>query len=191
MASTDPLPQKNGEPEYDAGHVPITEEFDSAKHTLPSVGPVVIAMVFVAVCLAIAAYVFRARPAVSGSIDDAYAIEVPNQNTVLATVQLTIRNITQKPVTLKTVHVTIKTPDGELTDEAGSVADFERYAQAFPELRSHITQGLARETKIPPGQQLSGTVVVGFPTTAEKFNARQQTRAQITLYDHSPVEITR
>ena len=33
----------------DAGHIPITEEFDSPKHTMPDKGPVIIALVFVAI----------------------------------------------------------------------------------------------------------------------------------------------
>ncbi len=39
-------------PQYDAGHVPITEEFDSPKRSLPPAVPVVIALVIVAIVVA-------------------------------------------------------------------------------------------------------------------------------------------
>ena len=35
--------------DFDAGHVPITEEFDSAKRTLPPVAPLAIALIVVLV----------------------------------------------------------------------------------------------------------------------------------------------
>ena len=44
-------------PEPNAGQVPMTEEFDSLKHTLPNAVPVAIAMLLVVVVVAMLAYV--------------------------------------------------------------------------------------------------------------------------------------
>ena len=65
-------PDSPGAPAYDAGHVPITEEFDSAKRTLPPVAPVAIALVVVAIVVAIIAYTERAKPVVQGGINAVY-----------------------------------------------------------------------------------------------------------------------
>ena len=46
-----PIPNKPTKPEYDAGHVPITEEFDSPKRTLPPAAPVAIALAVVAIVI--------------------------------------------------------------------------------------------------------------------------------------------
>ncbi len=43
------IPPKAPKPQYDAGHVPITEEFDSAKRSLPPAVPVVIALLVVGI----------------------------------------------------------------------------------------------------------------------------------------------
>ncbi len=187
-------PQKSTAPvpiEPDAGHVPITEEFDSPKHTLPSIGPVAIALVLVAVVVAIFAWFFRATPVITGSIDEAYAVSVQSQNTVLATVQLTFKNVSSKPITLRNINITVRTDQGEFSDDFASVADFDRYFSAFPDLKVHSIEGLAREMKIPPGAQVSGSVIVSFPIPKQQFDSRRSLVASLNFYDHSPVQIQR
>jgi hypothetical protein len=189
MASSQPN-QAPQEPQ-DAGHVPITEEFDSAKHTMPDVGPVVIALVLVAIAVAVIAYVFRATPVATGTIDEAYAVDVPDQNTVLATVQLTIKNVTKKALTLRNINVTVRTDQGEFSDDFANVADFDRFFRAFPELQQHSVEGIARELKIPPGAQVTGSVIVSFPITKDSFDKRRSLVASINFYDNRPIEIQR
>ncbi len=175
----------------DAGHVPMTEEFDSFKHTMPSAGPVIIAMLLLALAIGAAAYFLRATPVASGSIDQAFAVNVPGQDLALATVQLSLTNISKKPLFLKNVKITIRTSKGDFSDDFGSVSDFERYFQAFPELRQHSIAGLARESRIAPGGQISGSVVVSFPISKESFDDRQGITATVSYYDQRPVEIKR
>lgn len=186
-------PNQNPVPEepVDAGHVPITEEFDSPKHTMPDKGPIVIALVLVALVLGVLAWVFRATPVATGSIDEAFAVNVPNQSTVLSTVQLTIKNVSNKTLTLRNINVTVRTDKGEFSDDFANVADFGRYFQAFPELQQHSIEGLPRDLKIPPGAQVSGSVVVGFPITQEDFQNRRAMTASVSFYDHNPVHITK
>ena len=122
MASPLSNPKSNpGSDPDDAGHVPMTEEFDSFKHTMPSAGPVVIAMVLLAIAVGAAAYFLRATPVASGSIDQAFAVNVPGQGAALATVQLSLTNISKKPLFLKNVKITIRTNKGEFSDDFGSV----------------------------------------------------------------------
>jgi hypothetical protein len=169
----------------------MTEEFDSFKHTLPSAGPVIIAMVLVAIVIGAAAYFLRQTPVASGSIDQAFAVNVPGQDLVLATVRLSLTNVSKKPLFLKNVNISIRTGLGDFKDDFGSVSDFERYFQAFPELRQYSIAGLARDTRIAPGGQLSGSVVVSFPVSKELFDTRQGMTATVSFYDQRPVEIKR
>lgn len=178
-------------PMDDAGHVPITEEFDSFKHTLPSPGPIVIGLVLVVVAVGAVLFFFRATPAAAGSINDAFAVSLPNQSTVLATVQLTLRNVTVKPIVLKNVNITVRTETGEFSDDFGSVSDFGRYFQALPELQQHSIQGLARDITLAPGTQLAGSVIVSFPITKQAFDSRRGLIATVSFYDHRPIEIKR
>ena len=60
---------------FDAGHVPITEEFDSAKRSLPPVATLVAALVVVVVFIVGVAYIFRAKPVAQGQIDHAFAMQ--------------------------------------------------------------------------------------------------------------------
>lgn len=187
MASrTNPIPDPN-----DAGHVPITEEFDSPKHTMPDKGPIIIALVIVAIAVAAIAFFFRSTPAASGSIDEAFAVDIPNQSSVLATVQLTLRNSTKKPLPLRNVTITVRTEKGEFSDDFASVSDFDRYFQAFPELKSHSVEGLSHDLVIPVGSQVTGTVIVSFPVTKAQFDSRSALIATANFYGHRPVAIQR
>jgi hypothetical protein len=175
----------------DAGHVPITEEFASPKHTLQDAAPVIIALLIVAIAVAVIAYVFRATPVASGTIDEAYAVDVPNQSSAMATVQLTFKNLTKKTLTLRNINITVRTDQGEFSDDFANVADFDRYFRAFPELQQHSIEGLAREMKIPPGASVTGSVIVNFPITKESFDKRRALVASLNFYDNRPVEITK
>ena len=61
---------KAKEPEYDAGHVPMTEELDDARHSMPNIAPVAIALVVIAIVVVAAAYLLRSKPVASGSIQN-------------------------------------------------------------------------------------------------------------------------
>ena len=175
----------------DAGHVPITEEFDSFKHTMPSPGPVVFALVLVAVVVGVGVYFLRPTPVAHGSIDEAYAVELANRNTVFATIKLTLKNVTKKTIVLKNVNITVRTDQGEYSDDFASVSDFGRYFQALPELQQHTIEGLQRETRLAPGAKVTGSVIVSFPTTKQAFDNRRGLMATVSFYDRPAIEIKR
>jgi hypothetical protein len=184
--------RSNPAPEpQDAGHVPITEEFDSPKHTLPDKGPLIIALVFVAVVLAAIVWFFRATPVANGSIDEAFAVDVPGQSSVLATVQLTVKNISAKPLTLQNVNVTVRTDKGEFSDNFANIADFDRYFRAFTDLKQHSIEGIPRDLNLPPGAQVSGSVIVSFPVSKQEFDNRRGLSASVKFWNKDPVVIQR
>ena len=75
MPDTKSAAGKVQKPEYDAGHVPMTEELDDLKHNLPNIAPMAIALVVIAVVVAAAAYLLRSKPVANGSIQNVAAVE--------------------------------------------------------------------------------------------------------------------
>jgi hypothetical protein len=177
-------------PEPNAAQVPITEEFDSLKHTMPNAVPVAVAMLLVVAVVGMLAYILRAKPVVIGSIDEAFAVTIPSQNSSLAIVNLNFQNVTDKPLRLLNVNVAVHAKGSDFKDDFGSVADFPRYFQAFPALEQHAQRGLLRDTKLAPLEKAAGSVIVSFPLTQEEFDARDSMTAVLTFADHAPVKIT-
>jgi hypothetical protein len=180
-------PRKVTAPQYSAGHVPITEEFDSAKRSLPPAAPVAIALVVVGIVVAIIAFAFRAKPVAQGGIDAVYVSTQPGQPNIFVPIQVTLRNVTNKTLYIKEVSATVKTDQGEQSDTGASSTDYERYFAAFPDLKEHSTQALVVETKIAPGAEQKGTVLVSFPLTKEQFDARKDLTVTVQPYDQREI----
>jgi hypothetical protein len=177
-------------PEPNAAQVPMTEEFDSLKHTMPNAVPVAIAMLLVVVVIGILAYVLRAKPVVTGSIDEAFAVTLPSQNSSLAIVNLRFQNVSDKPLRLININVAVHAKGADFKDDFGSIADFPRYFQACPALEQHARRGLVRDTKLAPMENAAGSAIVSFPLTQEEFDARDSLTATLTFADHAPVKVT-
>ncbi len=178
------------DPEPDAAHVPITEEFDSFKHTMPNAAPVVIAMALVAVVVGIFAFALRAKPVATGAIDEAFAVTIPSQNSSLAIVSLNFQNATEKPLRLTNVNISVHAKGSDFKDDFGSVTDFPRYFEAFPVLQQHAKPGLIRDLKLAPQERAAGSVMVSLPLTQEEFDARDSLTATLTFDGHPAVKIT-
>ena len=173
--------------EFDAGHVPITEEFDSAKRTLPPVAPLAIALVVVVVFIVGVAYIFRSKPVAQGQIDQAFAMQQQDNPYSMILMQVTLRNIGDKTLYIKEIKSDIMTDQGESSDSAASAVDYSRYLQAFPDLQPYATEPLKVETKIPPGGEAKGSVMVAFPITKEQFYARKDLNVTIFPYDQKAI----
>ena len=207
QAAPPPVPPKPGQPvrrtavrtkpvrpsgqiTTEAGHTPLTEEFDRAKWTLPPASMFFIALGIVALVVAAIAFLGRAKPVASGSINDVGVVQV-SDNSVLAVVQFTMYNTTEKPLWIKEMGAKIKTDQGEFSDTAASASDFERYFQGFPDLRIHAGTPMLVETKIPPGGRQSGTILVSFPINKDAFDKRQSLSVIVTPYDQRDVVLTK
>ncbi len=102
---------------HDAGHVPITEEFDSAKWTLPPVVPVLGALVGIALIVGVIAMTNRAKPPASGTITKVVAAE--QVDNVLVAIHLKFDNVTDKQLWIKNIKSELETAEGtKLTDSA-------------------------------------------------------------------------
>ena len=173
--------------DFDAGHVPITEEFDSPRRTLPPVAPLVAALIVVIVFIVGVAYIFRSKPVAQGQIDHAFAMQQEGQPYSMVLLLVTVRNVGDKPLFIKEIKAGIITDQGESTDDAASAVDFARYLQAFPDLQMYATEPMKVETKILPGGETQGSVMVAFPITKDQFYARKDLSVTIFPYDQRPI----
>jgi len=185
-----PAPEPGTEPEsapsVDLGPGPginIAEEFGTAKRNLPPAKIVAIVLGAAAILLGIYAFVARARPQGGGSVDNITAVEIPDQNMVMVAINVTVHNSGEKALWIHDIKGKIATDTGELSDEAASGVDFDRYFQAFPALKEHALAPLPPETKIPPGGQAQGTIVVTFPVSKDGFDKRKSLSVVIQPYD--------
>ena len=170
----------------------IGEEFGTAKKNLPPVKILLIGAVIILLGWALAALLQRPRTSATGSIDQVVSVEVPNQNLMLVAINVTVQNHGPKSFWVHTVKADVDTPTGSFSSDATPAVDFERYYQAFPTLKEYALAPLQPDAKIPPGGHLSGTIVVGFPVTADAFASRKSLKVTIQPYDQPvPLVLTK
>ena len=179
-------PQKTG-PGYE---IHIGEEMDRAKWTLPPVQPVLFALLLVIVVVGVVAWINRYQPPASASIDQVFAVEQNDKSGVLVTVQVTLHNTASKAWFIHTLKGEMKADGKTLTDDAPvSAVDFDRYFQAYPDLRQHATEPLKVETRIAPGGEVHGTLLFGFSVTKDAFDKRESLSVILEPYDQRPIVI--
>jgi hypothetical protein len=169
-------------PQYTPGHVPITEEFDRAKWTLPPAVPVLIAGVVVAVIIAVVAFTTRAKPVMSGAITK--VVSADQQGNTMVAVQVKLNNVVDRQLWIKNIDSELETADGKkFTDQGAPSSDILRYMQAFPALMEAKADPLREELKIPPKTAYTGVTVFSFPVDEKSFAARKALTLRIQLYD--------
>jgi hypothetical protein len=197
MSSSSPTPPPPV-PETPSGQSPqpqttfdIGEEYGTARKSLPPAGIVAICL---GVLIAIAgAYVLthRAHPNSVGSINDVVSVAVPGQDMVMVAINVSLQNNSDKPSVIHTIQASIDTGSSTLSDDAAPDVDAQRYFEAFPGLKAHALDILKVETRMNPGDKLSGTVVVSFPVKADVFAARKSLTVTVTPYYELPVVMTK
>jgi len=194
-APSEPTPVAPKPPGLDLGPgvgINVTQDMATPERSLPPAKIVLIALAGLAVVLAIYGFVGRAKPQGAGSLDNIAAVEVPNQNSMLVALTVTLHNSGEKPLWIHNIEGKLKTPSQEDSDDAASAVDFERYFQAFPALKQNSQAALMPETKILPGKEARGTVIVSFPVTQADFDKRQSISVVIHPYDQPlPVVLTK
>jgi hypothetical protein len=184
-----PVPKKEVE-DYDRAHVPMEEEFDKAKWTLPPWQPVAIALAIVAVVVAILSFVTKVKPQGKATVDNINVVQLQD-NSVLVAINATLQNTGQKPLWIHDIKAQVKTDKGDFSDEAAPAVDADRYYQAFPDLKQNTLPALLPEAKIAPGGEQKGTMVFSFPVTKDQFNARKSLTVTIQPYDQKAVVLTK
>ncbi len=173
--------------EIDRAHMPMGEDFDKPRWTLPPWQPVVIALVVVGIIVGILSWLIRAKPPASGAVGDVIAVTAPPGDNVLVAINVTLHNTSDKPLWIHTIKAQIATDKGDFSDEAASFVDFQRYFDAFPDLKSHAQEPLKPDTKMAPGTDAGGTFIVSFPVPKDEFDKRKSLTVTIQPYDRPPV----
>jgi hypothetical protein len=187
-ASPDPAANPPSQNIQSGPTINIADEFGTAKRNLPPAATVLITLLAVLVVVAGISFFERAKPQGSGSLDNITAVEIPGQNATLVALTFTIRNGGDKTIWTRSIQGKLKTANGELSNDALSAVDFERYYQAFPALKSGAQPPFTPETKMQPGDEVKGTVLVSFPVMLDVFNQRQSISLAIQPYDQ-PVPV--
>lgn len=167
----------------------ISEEYGTARKSLPPAGIVAICVAVVAAIIAAYAVTHRAHALSSGSIDDVVSVAVPGQDMVMAAINVSIQNNEDKPSWIHTIQASLDTGGKKFDDDASPAVDAQRYFQAFPDLKQHARDLLTAETRLNPRSTLTGTIVVSFPVSADVFAARKSLTVTLTPYDELPVVI--
>jgi len=181
-----PAPAKKASGEYDRAHVPMGEEFDKAKWTMPPWQPVVIALVVVGIIVGIISYFNRVKPPAAGGIDEVTAVSVPGDS-VMAAINVHFGNSSDYLIKVHSIKATVQTSKGEFSDEAANAADYARYYQAFPDLKQNAKTPLMQDARIAPGANGIGTVIVSFPIPKDVFDSRQSLTVTVEPYDGLPI----
>ncbi len=174
-------------PPPDAGHMPMTEEMDSARWTLPPIVPLLIAAAAVALLAGGYYWLGKGKIVSSGAIREVVAAEQPDKASVMVLVRVVVENKADKPLWVRAMRASLKTSQGEWTDEAASAVDHGRYLQAYPELAAHRAPPLQVEARIPAGSSQEGIVLVSFPVSKQAFDQRQSLTVTIEAYDRGPL----
>ena len=172
--------------EYDRAHVPMGEEFDRAKWTMPAWQPVVIALVIVAAAIAIVGYFNRATPPAKGAIDQITAVSLPGDMTMVAAT-VHFKNVTDKTLYIRNVKAAVETSKGEFTDTAANASDYSRYYQAYPQLQQNTKPPIIQDTQVARGASGIGTVIFSFPVTKDIFDSRQSFTVTVQPYDQPAI----
>lgn len=172
-----------------AGHVPFSDPVEK-KSPLAAFAPWLIA----AVVIAAGAYLFlrvtAAPPVATGKVNKVFAVEQPGTERVIVGIECDLRNAYEKEIIVRGVSVKLVTDKGEeQTDQASAGAEHQRYFQAFPQLKQSDAPPLTFDTKLAPGQQTTGLVMVSFPVTKQSFDQRKDLTLTVSFYGMKPVTL--
>ena len=197
-APSAPEPQSQPQPQPESQALPpsyavpfsLGEEMDRAKWTMPPPKIIGLGLLVFAVVAGIVFYVAWPKPVAAGTIDNV-AVVSPTNNQVLVAINVSFSNVLpEKPIWLRSASAQLTKPNGEqLRDTAASFVDFDRYFQAFPQLKEHAIQPLRPDIKLVPGEKTSGMIIVSFPVDQQTFAQRKDLAVILNPYDQRPVTI--
>jgi hypothetical protein len=166
----------------------MTEEFDSARWSLPPAMPIILALAGVALVVGAIVFVMRPKPVASGAITNIATSD--QQGNTLVAARMTLDNKIEKQLWIRDISSELETADGKkYQDHAAPAVDAERYLQSFsPEKRAAVKADVLREElKIPSGKSYTGYAVFSYPVDQAAFDARKSLTVRIAMYDQPTV----
>ncbi len=174
---------------YSAGHIPITEEMDSAKWTLPPIVPLLVAAVLVAIVVSVVVFSNKTKPSASLAITK--VVSAAQEGNTMVAIQIKLDNQVEGPLWIKEIKAEVETADGKkYTDSAAPGVDAPRYMEAFPPLAEAKADWLREELKIPTKTSFNGVAIFSYPVAKTAFDARKQITLRIQLYDRPTLVAT-
>jgi hypothetical protein len=169
----------------------IGQEYGSGKENLPPAKLVGIILGVLVVTLAVLAFVFRAKSPAVGAIDDIQLVEVPEQNSVMLAINVSFQNNGKTEYKMRSISAELETANGTYEDHPAAAMDFDRYLDAFPQLKNNAMPRLEIQT-VEPGGRRTGRVIVSFPVTAADFANRKSLKVKVSAFGESvPLEMTK
>ena len=167
----------------DAGHIPMSEEMDSAKWTLPPIVPLLIAAVFVAILVSVVVLSNRSKPVASMAITKVAAAD--QQGNTMVAIQAKLDNQVDKLLYVKQIIAEVETADGKkFNDTAAPSMDAVRYIEAFAPLQEAKADPLREELKLPAKTSYNGVAVFAFPIDKKLFDGRKGLTLRVQMYDN-------
>lgn len=163
----------------DAGHIPMSEELDSPRWTLPPIVPLLVAAVVVGIAIWAIVHFNRKPPAAEGQITNAVAAELSEGGKVLASVRFNLQP--SRDLWVNSMIVKLETPSGTYTDVPAPAGDVPRYTKLFPQLEPQGSTAASSVSVFKAGQKADGFVVVSFPVSEQEFNQRKSLQLTINL----------
>jgi len=172
-----------------AGHIPITEEMDSAKWTLPPIVPLLVAGVLVAVLVSVVVFSNKTKPSASLAITK--VVSAAQEGNTMVAIQIKLDNQVEGPLWIKEIKAEVETADGKkYSDSAAPGVDAPRYMEAFPPLAEAKADWLREDLKIPTKTSFNGVAIFSYPVAKTAFDARRQVTLRIQLYDRPTLVAT-
>ena len=204
-----PVVKKAEQPRPDAGHMPMSEELDSARWSLPPVVPVLIAAAVLALLLGTYLVSSKKPPTSSGSAIRVVALplhieskgsiapgangtldeNVEKSDSLLVNVALDVKNAIGKPMYIKGIQAKLVTEKGEFNDDAAPASDYDHILQAYPQLAIPDSKPFQAESSIPANVDQRGLAIFSFPVSRDDWDKKKSLRASINFYDHAPLVI--
>lgn len=173
----------------DAGHIPMSEEMDGAKWTLPPIIPLLVAAVVVGILVAVVALSNRTKPSASLAITK--VVSASQEANTMVAIQIKLDNQVEGPLWIKQIQAEVETPDGKkYTDNAAPGVDGPRYMEAFPPLAEAKADWLKEDLKIPTKTSFNGVAIFSYPVAKAAFDTRKQVTLRIQLYDRATLVAT-
>jgi hypothetical protein len=176
------VPVSAADPSLPPTKFEIGEEFGTAKKNLPPAKIVLFGVAIIIVIGGVLALIQRPKSQATGTIDDAVAVEIPGQNSVMAAINISIENEGKAPFKIHNIKVDVETANGSFSDEPAPAMDMDRYYQALPELKRRAMDPLPAETVVAPGATVRGTIVVTFPVAPDAFAGRKSLKVTVWPY---------
>lgn len=147
-----------------------------------------------AVVIAVGAYLFlrftEAPPVATIKVNKTFAAQQSGADQTLVGLELTLKNVYDKDIIVRGIHAKLTTADGkDYTDQAAAAGDQANYFKAVPELKQSDAPPLAFDSKLTPGQEITGLIMLGFPVNKEAFDKRKSFDVTLDFYGMKPIVI--